>query len=100
MPDFKFDTHKKFSRSALAATTDDPFLDLVVKHASEAMGESPTVRGEAYWTDMGLLADAGIPGVVWGPKGYGLHSRTEWVEIESLLQLTKAYRSIMADLCA
>lgn len=100
VPDFKFDIHKTFSRSALAATTDDPFLDLVVKHASEAMGESPTVKGEAYWTDMGLLADAGIPGVVWGPKGYGLHSRTEWVEIESLLQLTKAYRSIMADFCA
>lgn len=64
------------------------------------MGTEPTIRGETYWTDMALLAEKGIPGVIWGPKGYGLHAKTEWVEIESLMQLERAFRDIALDFCS
>jgi acetylornithine deacetylase/succinyl-diaminopimelate desuccinylase-like protein len=63
------------------------------------MGAAPAIRGEAYWTDMALLAEVGIPGVIWGPKGYGLHSKNEWVEINSVRQLTEAFIAIAADFC-
>jgi hypothetical protein len=29
---------------------------------------APPIKSETYWTDMALLSEAGIPGVIWGPK--------------------------------
>ena len=98
-PDFKYDLRTTTSRSPYFIAHEHPFVKLVVQHATEATGAVQPVRGETYWTDMALLADAGIPGVIWGPKGYGLHSKTEWVEVESIRQLAEAYVAIEADFC-
>src|SRR5207249_12051390 len=38
------------------------------------------LAGMAPWTDTALLAEKGIPGVVFGPSGRGLHGREEYVE--------------------
>lgn len=78
---------------------DHSFVGLVVKHATESMGVSPVVRGETYWPDMALLAEAGIPDVIWGPRGFGLHSEHEWVEVESSLQLLQALIAIETEFC-
>jgi acetylornithine deacetylase len=44
------------------------------------------LAGMAAWTDTALLAEAGIPGVVFGPRGRGLHGREEYVELDSVAQ--------------
>ena len=36
-----------------------------------------------FWADSGLLGAAGIPTVLYGPRGEGLHAEVEWVEIAS-----------------
>jgi acetylornithine deacetylase/succinyl-diaminopimelate desuccinylase family protein len=99
IPDFKFDLRNTFARSAYFIARDHPFVNLVAEEATKSTGTISTIRGEAYWTDMALLSDVGIPGVIWGPKGYGLHAKTEWVEIESVRQLTEAFIAIEADFC-
>jgi acetylornithine deacetylase/succinyl-diaminopimelate desuccinylase family protein len=99
VPGFKFDLRSTFDRSPFFIARDHPFLNLVVDHATECTGTTPTVRGEPYWTDMALLSDVGIPGLIWGPKGYGLHAKTEWVEIESIRQLTDSFVAIEAHFC-
>ena len=97
--DFKFDIRRIFSRSPHSISPEHPFVELVKKHATQSMGVSPIVRGETYWTDMALLADAGIPGVIWGPRGFGLHSKKEWVEVESSLQLLRSLVAIEQEFC-
>lgn len=97
--DFRFDLRMTFQRSPFYIAPDHSFVDLVGKHAKLVTGESPVIRAETYWTDMALLADVGIPGVVWGPNGFGLHAKTEWVEIRSLHQLTESFVAIAADFC-
>ncbi|KFY14698.1 hypothetical protein V492_02456 [Pseudogymnoascus sp. VKM F-4246] len=99
VPDFKFELRSIFAQSPYFIARDHDFVNLVVKEATKSTGTAPPVRGETYWTDMALLSDVGIPGVIWGPKGYGLHSKTEWVEIESVRQLTEAFVAIEADFC-
>lgn len=99
VPDFRFDLKMTFSRSPFHITQDHPFVQLVVKHATATTGTKPVMVSEKYWTDMALLADVGIPGVVWGPKGHGLHAKTEWVEIDSLRDLSKSLIAIVADFC-
>jgi acetylornithine deacetylase/succinyl-diaminopimelate desuccinylase-like protein len=47
-----------------------------------------------FWTDTALLAEAGIPGVVLGPRGRGLHGADEHVELESVAALAQVLREI------
>ena len=99
VPNFKFDLRSTFSRAPFFISRDHEFVDLVGKHAEKATGVKPRIKGETYWTDVALLDEVGIPGLVWGPKGYGLHSKTEWVEVESVKQLAEAFVGIAEDFC-
>lgn len=99
VPDFKFDLRTTFARSPFSIARDHEFVKLVAKHAATRTGREPSLHGAAYWTDMALLADAGVPGLVWGPNGFGLHAKTEWVEIKSLHELLDSYVAIAAEFC-
>lgn len=99
VPDFEAELRTGFSRSPFGVARDHDFVQLVSKHANTVIGNAPEIKSETYWTDMALLADEGIPGVIWGPKGYGLHATKEWVEIESLCQLVDAFICIETEFC-
>ncbi|KAM0547295.1 hypothetical protein ACHAPJ_010430 [Fusarium lateritium] len=99
VPNFKFDLRATFSRAPYFIPRNDGFVQLVASHAAKATGTNPTIKGETYWTDMALLDEVGIPGLIWGPKGYGLHAKTEWVEVESVRQLADAFVGITEDFC-
>ena len=99
VPDFKFELRSTFSRAPFFIPRDHDFVNLVGKYATKATGVKPTIKGETFWTDVALLDEVGIPGLVWGPKGYGLHSKTEWVEVESVRQLAEAFVGITEDFC-
>ena len=53
----------------------------------EQMDRKPTYAGQSFWTDAALFSEAGIETVLIGPKGGGLHSKEEWVDIQSVLNL-------------
>ena len=44
-----------------------------------------------FWTDGALFAAAGIPTVIFGPRGTGAHAAEEWVEVESLSRCAEVY---------
>jgi len=44
-------------------------------------GQSSDPVGMSFWTDAAILAGAGIPSVLFGPGGAGLHSNVEYVNI-------------------
>jgi acetylornithine deacetylase len=41
--------------------------------------------GMSFWTDAAILGAAGIPSVLFGPGGAGLHSTEEYVEIADVI---------------
>lgn len=47
-------------------------------------GRAADPTGMSFWTDAALLAGAGIPSVLFGPGGAGLHSIVEYVNVEDL----------------
>ncbi|KAI7475434.1 putative metallopeptidase [Hortaea werneckii] len=98
--DFTYHLRTSFFRAPFGISPSHPFVETVATHATKCMDSKPKIHAETYWTDMALLAEAGIPGVIWGPNGYGLHAKTEWVEVESLRNLSDAYREIVMDFCA
>lgn len=64
----------------------------IVKSLQEAVESVMNVEtspvGVPFWTDAALLGAAGVDAVLIGPIGAGLHSKQEWVDIESLFQLS------------
>jgi len=57
------------------------------------------VGGVPFWADSALLADAGIPTVVFGPVVGGLHGVDEWVDLASLERCNDAYLAVARELC-
>lgn len=75
-----------FSRPPLET---DPAAD-VVQAVARAAGAS-TLEGIPYWTDGAFFGAAGIPTVIFGPRGAGAHAAEEWVEVESLVRCAGVY---------
>ena len=58
------------------------------------------IIGDTPWMDAALLQAAGIETVVLGPCGAGAHAAEEWVDVESVVQLSKVLHAIALDYCA
>ncbi len=52
--------------------------------AGRARGLEARITGMSYWTDAAIFGAAGIPTVVFGPRGGGLHGPIEYVELASV----------------
>lgn len=99
VPDFSFDLRVTSYRPPFAIARDHPFVNLVVEQAVKTTGAAPPIKSETYWTDMALLDEVGIPGVIWGPKGSGLHSKEESVDVQSIRDLKDSFVAIMERFC-
>jgi acetylornithine deacetylase len=55
--------------------------------------------GVSFWTDAAVLGHAGIPSVVFGPGGAGLHSCEEYVELDEVLACRAALRALASVIC-
>jgi acetylornithine deacetylase len=84
-----------FVRDPLEGGEDDVLADAVRRHAG-----ADGVAGVPFWTDAALLAAAGIPSVVFGPRGNGAHGAVEWVELASLERCADVYTAVARELCA
>jgi acetylornithine deacetylase len=94
-PDFHAEVRVPFARDAYELAPDDPFVELVRRHAGE-----PEIVGMPFWADSGLIAAAGIPTVLFGPGGEGLHETEEWVELADLERCLEVYLAVVGELCA
>jgi acetylornithine deacetylase len=57
------------------------------------------VIGMSFWTDAAVLSEAGIPSILYGPTGAGLHSIEEWVDVQSVLTCRDALVSLAREWC-
>ena len=79
-------TRLVFSRPPLET---DPAAE-VVRAVARAAGVS-LLEGIPYWTDGALFGAAGVPTVIFGPRGAGAHAAEEWVELDSLHRCAAVY---------
>jgi acetylornithine deacetylase len=99
-PEFRGDVRVTFAREPFAVDEGDPFVELVRRHAEAAIGERPPAVGVPFWTDAALFAGAGIPTVLFGPRGEGAHAVVEWVDLESVERCAETYLAVAAEFCA
>lgn len=72
---------------------DDAPVVRAVASALEARGLPAAPTGMSFWTDAAVLAGAGIPSVIFGPGGAGLHSIEEYVHVADV----ETCRDVLAD---
>jgi len=99
-PDFRANVRAPISREPFEIARDTAIVEVVMRHGAAVIGTTPEVVGVPFWADSALLAEAGIPTVLFGPSGEGLHSEVEWVDVASLEQCREIYLAVALELCA
>jgi acetylornithine deacetylase len=67
--------------------------------ALSSVGGAVTTTGASFWTDAAVLGHAGIPSILFGPGGAGLHSTEEFVKTADVVLVRDALveLAMMAD---
>jgi len=81
-----------------------PAYEVAPDHAlpralGKAAGTTRPPVGMSFWTDAAVLGSAGIPSVLFGPGGAGLHSIEEYVEIDDVLRCRDALAALARGWC-
>jgi len=77
---FRADARLMTSRPPYRLSPTEP-LPVALAASLESRGLSATPGGMSFWTDAAILAGAGIPSLLFGPGGAGLHSVEEYVNL-------------------
>ncbi len=83
-PEFEGYANSTFSRAPfeIAPTAE---LPQQLAAACAAAGRQTSFVGMSFWTDAQILGGSGIPSVLFGPGGSGLHSVEEYVRIDEVI---------------
>jgi len=99
-PDFSADVHVLASREPFEVAEDTEIVEVVRRHATTVLGSKPETVGVSFWADSALLAAAGVPTVLFGPRGEGAHAEVEWVDVGDLERCVEIYVAVATELCA
>jgi acetylornithine deacetylase len=82
-----------FSRPGYEVPADHEIVRTLVDVFTNGRGNA-RVTGASFWTDAAILGHAGIPSVLFGPGGAGLHSIEEYVNVADVVTC----RDVLVDL--
>jgi acetylornithine deacetylase len=83
-PELQAEARLLFGRPAYETPANHD-LPVALEAALVSTGRTPRREGASFWTDAAILGAAGIPSVVFGPGGAGLHGLDEYVVIAEVL---------------
>jgi acetylornithine deacetylase len=96
---FKASVKATFSREPFEVQEDAGIVRILDVALDERLGHHPDHTGATFWTDAALLAGAGMETVLLGPVGSGLHSAEEWVDVDSLADLSHVLADTAIKYC-
>lgn len=88
-------------RPAMEINPNNELVTVVQNNIKKVTGNLPSVKGETFWADSGLLYGlANIPTLMFGPGDIGVaHTDHEFIEIDSLAAATEVYVRSAIDIC-
>jgi len=94
-PDFRGASKVTFGRPAHEIPESHDLPQMLL--GTGLAGSKPV--GMSFWTDAAVLSDAGIPAILYGPSGAGLHSIEEWVDTQSVMTCRDALVLLAREWC-
>ncbi len=98
-PQFKADVEVFFTRPAFEISQDQPIVEAINRAYQQIHQKQPLFTGMGGWLESALLAEVGIPAVIFGPSGEGAHASVEYVDVESVITTTQVLIQAMVDFC-
>jgi acetylornithine deacetylase len=96
----------EFQGSAMLAFSRPPYvldssaeLPQVLERGCHAEGMRTSFASMPFWTDAAVLGGAGIPTVLFGPGGEGLHAHEEHVRLDHVLACRNALVALAREYC-
>jgi len=99
IPNFQAKVTAGFGRPAFETRQDNQIVQQIVQSTTNIIGDTPEFYGELWWMDSSLLGEAGTETVIIGPKGGGIHSDVEWVDLDSVVQLSQILLHAVVGYC-
>ena len=97
-PEFAGSAELTFWRSAYEVDRSHA-LPRGLEVAAQRAGTRAGTVGMSFWTDAAVLAGAGIPSVLFGPGGAGLHSVEEYVNAADVITCRDVLAHFAAEWC-
>ncbi|MFN2385236.1 MAG: ArgE/DapE family deacylase [Thermoanaerobaculia bacterium] len=98
-PELEAEAREVFTRPAYELAPDHPFL-AAMESSLSVRGLSPARAAMTFWTDAAILGEAGIPSVIFGPGGAGLHGLDEYVHKDEVLACRDVFVDLVRTWCA
>jgi acetylornithine deacetylase len=95
---FRAEATAVFGRPAYEIAADHELPGMLSAALAQA-GEEPRITGASFWTDAAVLGHAGIPSILFGPGGAGLHSTEEYVNVGDVLVCRDALIELARRFC-
>lgn len=99
VPDFTYSLEMGLVRQPFETDEESDIAQCVLRHTEKTLQKTPKLRAEPFWTDASLLDQKGIPCLLFGADGAGAHAAQEWVETDSVHNLTRILRDVITDWC-
>jgi len=97
--DFRATSRFMFSRPPYVIEPNAPIVRATAEAVRKCGGEV-NYSGLSFWTDTAILAQAGIPGVIFGPSGAGLHGADEYVTLGSVFRCAQVIYRLLLTCCS
>jgi acetylornithine deacetylase len=97
-PEFEASARFMFGRPPYE-TPEGHELPQALAAALKTTGRDTTQAGMSFWTDAAILGHAGIPSVIFGPGGAGLHGLEEYVRVDEVLDCRDALIELARNFC-
>ena len=97
--EFRYDLTRLVARGAFEADPDWPIVRLLDEQAERVLGHAVVQRGEPFWTDAGLIREAGIQCLLFGVDGAGAHAPVEWATETSIHQVAEILEETIIAFC-
>jgi acetylornithine deacetylase len=97
-PEFEAEARLVFGRDAYEIDAASQ-LPTLLMDAAQTAGCGASIAGMTFWTDAAILGAAGIPSVLFGPGGAGLHSIEEYVILDDVCRCREALANLARSWC-
>jgi acetylornithine deacetylase len=100
--DSRFDAELRtvVAREAMRMSPGEPVVRAVAEAAEAVLGRPARLCGDIGWGDSGLLVEAGVPCVTFGPVGSGEHTASESVDLASVAATAAVLEGAARLFCA
>lgn len=98
-PKFNADLRTIFARGPFTVSTKENVVHFLKEAINTVMGIEPQYIGSYGWLDSEIIQTSGVPTVIFGPGGEGMHSINEYVYIDQVVKSSMVLSQFILDFC-